>query len=133
MPVAVAGIPLLIANVDGTLLAYRDVCAGCGGTIHDGELESGTLTCRHCQRAFFLPRAGRSLDGDRIQLEPVPLLQERGPREGGAGGVSGDGASERRSRASQIGDAVAARRRAQMVSGLRGLTEAARACAGRRT
>ena len=78
VPVAVAGSPLLIANVEGTVLAYRDVCAGCGGTIHDGQLESGTLTCRHCQRAFFLPRAGRSLDGDRIQLEPVPLLQEEG-------------------------------------------------------
>ena len=78
VPVAVAGTPLLIANVEGTMLAYRDVCAGCGGTIHDGRLESGTLTCRHCQRAFFLPRAGRSLDGDRIQLEPVPLLQEEG-------------------------------------------------------
>ena len=78
VPVAVGGIPLLIANVDGTLLAYRDVCAGCGGTVHDGELESGTLTCRHCRRAFFLPRAGRSLDGDRIQIEPVPLLQEQG-------------------------------------------------------
>jgi Fe-S cluster biogenesis protein NfuA/nitrite reductase/ring-hydroxylating ferredoxin subunit len=78
VPVAVAGTPLLIANVEGTMLAYRDVCAGCGGTIHDGRLESGTLTCRHCRRAFFLPRAGRSLDGDRIQLEPVPLLQEEG-------------------------------------------------------
>jgi Fe-S cluster biogenesis protein NfuA/nitrite reductase/ring-hydroxylating ferredoxin subunit len=78
VPVAVGGIPLLIANVDGTLLAYRDVCAGCGGTVHDGQLESGTLTCRHCKRAFFLPRAGRSLDGDRIQIEPVPLLQEQG-------------------------------------------------------
>ncbi len=78
VPVAVAGIPLLIANVDGTLLAYRDVCAGCGGTVHDGRLQSGTLTCRHCERAFFLPRAGRSLDGDRIQIEPVPLLQEQG-------------------------------------------------------
>ncbi len=78
VPVAVAGIPLLIARVDGTLLAYRDVCADCGGTVHDGELKSGTLTCRHCKRAFFLPRAGRSLDGDRIQIEPVPLLQEEG-------------------------------------------------------
>ena len=78
VPVAVAGTPLLIANVDGTLLAYRDVCAGCGGTIHDGELRSGTLVCRHCERSFFLPRAGRSLDQDRLQLEPIPLLQEMG-------------------------------------------------------
>jgi Fe-S cluster biogenesis protein NfuA/nitrite reductase/ring-hydroxylating ferredoxin subunit len=78
VPVAVAGTPLLIANVDGTLLSYRDVCAGCGGTIHDGSLRSGTLTCRHCGRSFFLPRAGRSLDEDRLQLEPIPLLQEQG-------------------------------------------------------
>jgi Fe-S cluster biogenesis protein NfuA/nitrite reductase/ring-hydroxylating ferredoxin subunit len=78
VPVTVGGAPLLIANVEGTLLAYRDVCAGCGGTIHDGDLHGGTLACRHCERSFFLPRAGRSLDSDRIQLEPVPLLVEQG-------------------------------------------------------
>jgi Fe-S cluster biogenesis protein NfuA/nitrite reductase/ring-hydroxylating ferredoxin subunit len=78
VPVAVAGLPLLIANVDGTLLAYRDVCAGCGGTMHDGDLRAGALVCRHCERSFFLPRAGRSMDDDKIQLEPVPLLREQG-------------------------------------------------------
>ncbi len=78
IPVAVAGIPLMIANVEGTLLAYRDVCPGCGGSVHDGRLQAGTLSCRHCERAFFLPRAGRSLDSERIQLEPVPLLREQG-------------------------------------------------------
>jgi len=36
-PVSVAGTALLIANVEGTLLAYRDVCASCGGTVHDGS------------------------------------------------------------------------------------------------
>jgi Fe-S cluster biogenesis protein NfuA/nitrite reductase/ring-hydroxylating ferredoxin subunit len=78
VPVAVAGSPLLIANVDGTLLAYRDVCSACGGTVHDGELLNGALACRHCERSYFLPRAGRSLDDDRIQLEPIPLLREEG-------------------------------------------------------
>jgi Fe-S cluster biogenesis protein NfuA/nitrite reductase/ring-hydroxylating ferredoxin subunit len=78
VPVAVAGSPLLVANVDGTLLAYRDVCAACGGTMHDGVLSAGALACRHCQRSFFLPRAGRSMDDDKIQLEPVPLLRESG-------------------------------------------------------
>jgi Fe-S cluster biogenesis protein NfuA/nitrite reductase/ring-hydroxylating ferredoxin subunit len=78
VPVAVAGLPLLIANVDGTLLAYRDVCASCGGALHDGALRDGALACRHCQRSFFLPRAGRSMDDDKIQLEPVPLLREQG-------------------------------------------------------
>jgi nitrite reductase/ring-hydroxylating ferredoxin subunit len=78
VPVAVAGLPLLIANVDGTLLAYRDVCASCGGTMHDGALRAGALMCRHCERSFFLPRAGRSMDDEKIQLEPVPLLRENG-------------------------------------------------------
>jgi Fe-S cluster biogenesis protein NfuA/nitrite reductase/ring-hydroxylating ferredoxin subunit len=74
----VAGSDLLIANVEGTLLAYRDLCAACGGTLHDGELSGGALACPHCSRSFFLPRAGRSMDQDRIQLDPVPLLRELG-------------------------------------------------------
>jgi nitrite reductase/ring-hydroxylating ferredoxin subunit len=74
----VAGSELLIANVQGTLLAYRDICAACGEPLHDGELVGGALACPHCERAFFLPRAGRSMDAERIQLEPVPLLRELG-------------------------------------------------------
>ncbi len=76
--VTVAGQELLIANVEGTLLAYRDACAECGDALHDGELQSGALRCTQCGRSFFLPRAGRSMDDDRLQLEPVPLLREQG-------------------------------------------------------
>jgi nitrite reductase/ring-hydroxylating ferredoxin subunit len=73
----VAGTPLVVANVDGTLLAYRDRCTGCGAPLHDGTLEAGALRCPACSRSFFLPRAGRSMDDERLQLEPVPLLRER--------------------------------------------------------
>jgi nitrite reductase/ring-hydroxylating ferredoxin subunit len=76
--VSVGGNELVVANVDGTLLAYRDACAHCGGPLHDGDLASGALSCPRCERSFFLPRAGRSLDDDRLQLEPVPLLREQG-------------------------------------------------------
>jgi Fe-S cluster biogenesis protein NfuA/nitrite reductase/ring-hydroxylating ferredoxin subunit len=76
--VTVAGQELVIADVDGTLLAYRDKCAGCGHELHDGELSSGELSCSHCGRKFFLPRAGRALDDQGVQLEPVPLLREQG-------------------------------------------------------
>jgi Fe-S cluster biogenesis protein NfuA/nitrite reductase/ring-hydroxylating ferredoxin subunit len=72
-----AGVPLVVANVEGTLLAYRDCCASCGGRLDGGQLSAGALTCPSCGRSFFLPRAGRSLDDDRIQLDPVPLLRER--------------------------------------------------------
>jgi Fe-S cluster biogenesis protein NfuA/nitrite reductase/ring-hydroxylating ferredoxin subunit len=74
----VAGSGLVVANVDGTLLAYRDRCAGCGGALHGGRLSAGALACPSCQRSFFLPRAGRSMDDDHVQLEPVPLLRDQG-------------------------------------------------------
>lgn len=74
----VAGISLVVGNVDGTLLAYRNRCAACGGALDGGVLSSGALSCPHCERSFFLPRAGRSLDDERLQLDPVPLLRENG-------------------------------------------------------
>jgi Fe-S cluster biogenesis protein NfuA/nitrite reductase/ring-hydroxylating ferredoxin subunit len=78
--VAVRGVALVVARVEGNLLAFRDRCAGCGGSLAGASLADGTLTCPSCERRFFLPRAGRSLDDDRLLLEPVPLL-------GGAGGA----------------------------------------------
>jgi Fe-S cluster biogenesis protein NfuA/nitrite reductase/ring-hydroxylating ferredoxin subunit len=76
--VTVDGSELVIANVDGSLLAYRDRCASCGASLHGGLLLAGALSCPECARSFFLPSAGRSMDDDRIQLEPVPLLREDG-------------------------------------------------------
>jgi Fe-S cluster biogenesis protein NfuA/nitrite reductase/ring-hydroxylating ferredoxin subunit len=76
--VSVAGSDLLVANVDGSLLAYQDRCASCGARLHDGLLMAGALSCPECARSFFLPTAGRSMDDDRLQLEPVPLLREDG-------------------------------------------------------
>jgi hypothetical protein len=32
------------------------------------------LTCPTCDRRYFLPRAGRSLDDEKLHLGPVPLL-----------------------------------------------------------
>jgi Fe-S cluster biogenesis protein NfuA len=69
---------LVVANVEGTLLAYQDRCAGCGSPLREGSLSGGALACPSCQRTFFLPRAGRSLDDEQLQLEPVPLLLEQG-------------------------------------------------------
>ncbi len=74
----VGGAELVVANVDGTLLAYTNTCADCGGPLDGGELQAGALACPRCARTFFLPRAGRSMDDERLQLEPVPLLREQG-------------------------------------------------------
>ena len=76
--VSVAGSDLVVANVDGTLLAYRDRCAGCGAPLHEGPLAGGTLACPGCGRSFLLPRAGRCTGDEDVQLEPVPLLRDEG-------------------------------------------------------
>jgi Fe-S cluster biogenesis protein NfuA/nitrite reductase/ring-hydroxylating ferredoxin subunit len=73
----VAGEHLVLANVDGSLLAFRDACAECGSSFRGAELSDGVLACPSCARRFFLPRAGRSLDDERLQLEPVPMLGSR--------------------------------------------------------
>ena len=74
----VAGEELVVANVDGTLLAYANTCADCGGPLDGGDLQAGTLACPGCARTFFLPSAGRSMDDELLQLVPVPLLREQG-------------------------------------------------------
>jgi Fe-S cluster biogenesis protein NfuA/nitrite reductase/ring-hydroxylating ferredoxin subunit len=72
----VDGMPLVVANVDGTLLAYRDRCASCDSALATGTLDHGALACPSCGRAYFLPQAGRSMDDDHLQLQPIPLLRE---------------------------------------------------------
>jgi Fe-S cluster biogenesis protein NfuA/nitrite reductase/ring-hydroxylating ferredoxin subunit len=73
----VGGVPLLVANVGGTLLAFRNACASCGAPLHRAELDGGQLTCPGCSTVFELPLAGRALGAD-LQLAPVPLLEEDG-------------------------------------------------------
>jgi Fe-S cluster biogenesis protein NfuA/nitrite reductase/ring-hydroxylating ferredoxin subunit len=73
--ISAGGARLIVANLEGTLLAYRDHCPGCLGDLAVGTLAGGTLTCATCGRAYDLPRAGRALDGAGVPLEPVPLLR----------------------------------------------------------
>ena len=77
-PMEVEGRRIVVANVEGELLAYRDQCVACGSSLAGGALTDGVLSCPGCERRFFLPRAGRSLDDERLQLGPVPLLRNRG-------------------------------------------------------
>jgi Fe-S cluster biogenesis protein NfuA len=73
------GVPgLLVANVAGTLLAYRDACAGCRGSLLAGSLDDGTLECPSCGRQYSLPLAGRLVGEEDLQLDPVPLLEVDG-------------------------------------------------------
>ena len=76
--VSVAGSDLVVANVDGTLLAYRDRCANCGRRSHAGALAGGRARLPECDRSFFLPRADAPWMTSNMQLEPVPLLRDEG-------------------------------------------------------
>jgi Fe-S cluster biogenesis protein NfuA/nitrite reductase/ring-hydroxylating ferredoxin subunit len=74
------GAELLIARVDGSLLAYRDTCAACGEPLHAGTLHGAMLRCPSCGIEWDLPRAGRAAGGEPLQLTPVPLLESGGVR-----------------------------------------------------
>ncbi len=78
--VKVDGVGLLLADVDGTLLAYVNECASCGEPLGEAALSDGMLRCAACEMEFDLPRAGRAAGGEPLQLRPVPLLEAGGLR-----------------------------------------------------
>ncbi len=76
----VDGTGLLLADVDGSLLAYANACAACGEPLESAQLTGGMLRCDACAVEFDLPRAGRAAGGEPLQLRPVPLLEAGGLR-----------------------------------------------------
>jgi Fe-S cluster biogenesis protein NfuA len=78
---SVDGTALVVANVGGSLLAYRNACASCGASLRTAGLGAdGMLRCADCGADFDLRRAGRAAGGEPLQLEPVPLLETGGVR-----------------------------------------------------
>jgi Fe-S cluster biogenesis protein NfuA/nitrite reductase/ring-hydroxylating ferredoxin subunit len=75
--VGLDGVDLVVANVDGTVLAYRDRCAVCDASLRDATLAGPLLMCGGCGGAFDLTRAGLAATGEE-QLDPVPLLLRGG-------------------------------------------------------
>jgi Fe-S cluster biogenesis protein NfuA/nitrite reductase/ring-hydroxylating ferredoxin subunit len=79
VPMTVGGADLLLANVGGTLLAYRNACGRCQARLDAAAMTpGGTLTCPSCQRRFELRHAGRSPEDEQQQIPPVPLLRGEG-------------------------------------------------------
>ncbi len=78
---AADGAALLLANVDGSLLAYRDECASCGESLQRRRARRpACCAARTASVEFDLPRAGRAAGGEPLQLTPVPLLEDGGVR-----------------------------------------------------
>jgi Fe-S cluster biogenesis protein NfuA/nitrite reductase/ring-hydroxylating ferredoxin subunit len=70
------GTAVLICAVRGTLYAYLDRCARCGGSLADGRLDRERLTCPACHAEFDVRLAGRSADDAGLHLDPLPLLAD---------------------------------------------------------
>jgi len=75
--VEVAGEPLLVANLDGTLVAYLDRCPACPTALSEGTLDGERLTCSSGHR-YDVRLAGRPLSDGGTPLSPLPLLPEHG-------------------------------------------------------
>ncbi len=72
------GTKLIVCRVGSQLYAYRSCCPGCDSALDGAAVEGPVLRCGVCGAAFDLPRAGRSLDGAAIHLDPLPLVEEGG-------------------------------------------------------
>ncbi|HEY6279671.1 MAG TPA: NifU family protein [Streptosporangiaceae bacterium] len=71
-----AGVPIVVCSVRGTLYAYYDACAACGGSFADGTVAGERLGCPGCGAGYDLRAAGRGLDDPARHLDPLPLLTD---------------------------------------------------------
>ena len=74
----VDGVELLVARVEGNAARLSRPLRRLRRRARRRRARRGDAACPACERRFFLPRAGRSLDDDRLLLEPVPLLDGAG-------------------------------------------------------
>ena len=74
----VGGAAVLLANVQGSMLAYLDACGACRAPLSAGELEGEQLRCPACEESFDVRLAGRGVDTSEVHLQPLPLLERDG-------------------------------------------------------
>jgi nitrite reductase/ring-hydroxylating ferredoxin subunit len=73
----VADLELLVANLDGTFVAYRNGCPVCSSALQHGKLAGDELTCPRCTARYDVRLAGRALAPvGAPALEALPLLPE---------------------------------------------------------
>jgi Fe-S cluster biogenesis protein NfuA/nitrite reductase/ring-hydroxylating ferredoxin subunit len=77
-PLDLEGAAVVCCRAGAELYAYVDRCPACSGALRGGSLDGEVLRCPACAAAYDVRLAGRSLDGARTHLEPVPLLDDGG-------------------------------------------------------
>ena len=77
-PLDVSGVAVLLASVDGSMLAYLDACGACGASLSTSVLEHERLRCEACSEVFDVRHAGRGVERSGLHLQPLPLLQHDG-------------------------------------------------------
>ena len=89
----VGGVAILLIRTDTQRYAYRNRCARCSSALDDAGIEGSLLRCPACAATFDLAVAGRPVDGEGDQLEPLPLLADgQGVRVAVPEGAASEGA-----------------------------------------
>lgn len=68
----VAGQPILVTKIAGTVYAYRDRCAHLGVKLSDGRLDGCVLTCRAHHWQYDVT-TGQGVNPRTAALTPVPV------------------------------------------------------------
>lgn len=70
------GVAVLLIRTDSQRYAYRNRCGRCLAALDEAAVDGSILRCPACTAEFDLALAGRRVDGDGDNLEPLPLLAD---------------------------------------------------------
>jgi len=73
----VDGVDLILAQVEGKLVCYRNACAHMAMPLHEGDVDGGVLTCPWHGFAYLL-ESGECLTAPEVQLDPVAVRVRAG-------------------------------------------------------
>jgi Fe-S cluster biogenesis protein NfuA/nitrite reductase/ring-hydroxylating ferredoxin subunit len=72
--IEIDGARVVVLDVAGAMLAYRNKCTACRAPLDGASLTGETLTCSECGRRYDVARAGRPVGAEGDSLVPIPLL-----------------------------------------------------------
>ena len=73
----VGDLDILLVNVDGCIVAYRDRCAHLGAALSEGRLEKGTIVCRAHEWCYDAA-TGKGVNPASAELQRFAVRLEEG-------------------------------------------------------